>query len=68
MRRHPSWTKLPFAGLLRRMLRDTRAATAIEYGLIVSLVVIAMIASFMTVADTTTGMWNNISSKVSNAR
>ncbi len=68
MRRRPSWTKLPLAGLLRQVLRDSRGATAIEYGLIVSLVVIAMIASFMTVADTTTGMWNSISNKVTNAR
>ncbi|MEG8058159.1 Flp family type IVb pilin [Sphingomonas sp. 22L2VL55-3] len=43
-------------------------ATAIEYGLIIALVVIAMIAGLTALADTTTGMWGNVNSKVANAR
>lgn len=50
---------------LVRLARDRRAATAIEYGLIVSLVVIAMIGAFTQVADVTTALWGNISTKVS---
>ncbi|KQM65033.1 pilus assembly protein [Sphingomonas sp. Leaf17] len=50
---------------LVRFARDRRAATAIEYGLIVSLVVIAMIGAFTQVADVTTALWGNISTKVS---
>lgn len=50
--------------LLRQVLADRRGATAIEYGLIVSLIVIAMIGSFQQVANVTTVMWNNVSSEV----
>ncbi|WP_174291411.1 Flp family type IVb pilin [Sphingomonas bacterium] len=50
-----------------RLLRDTRGGTAIEYGLIVALVVIAMIASFKELANTTVGMWGNVNTKVSAA-
>ncbi len=50
--------------LLRQILADRRGATAIEYGLIVSLIVIAMIGSFQQVANVTTVMWNNVSSEV----
>ncbi len=45
-----------------------RGATAVEYGLIVALIVITMIASFKVLANTTTGMWNNVSDKVQSAR
>lgn len=54
--------------VLGLLLRDTRAATAVEYGLILAVIVLAMIASFIGVADATTDLWNNISAKVSRAR
>lgn len=50
---------------LGRIVRDERGATAIEYGLIVSLIVIAMVGALNTLADTTTGMWNDVSNNVS---
>ncbi|MBX9814506.1 MAG: Flp family type IVb pilin [Sphingomonas sp.] len=53
--------------LLRRLLIERRAATAVEYGLIVSLVVIAMIASLQALAGQTVGMWNNVSTRVTQA-
>ncbi len=53
--------------LLRRLARSRKGATAVEYGLIVSLVVITMVAALQGLASTTTGMWNNISDKVTNA-
>lgn len=46
---------------------DRRAATAIEYGLIAALIVIAMIASFKLVAASTVGMWGNVQTKIANA-
>jgi pilus assembly protein Flp/PilA len=46
------------------LLKDKRAATAVEYGLIIALIVIAMMASLGTVANVTTGMWNNVSNEV----
>ncbi len=42
---------------LARLLRNDAGATAIEYGLIVSLIVIAIISSVRGVADETNGLW-----------
>jgi pilus assembly protein Flp/PilA len=53
--------------LIRTAFRDSRGATAIEYGLIVALIVIAMIASLSGVADATIGMWSNVNNKVATA-
>ena len=50
--------------LLAALLGDRRGGTAIEYGLILALVVITMIAALVSLADTTTGMWNGISANV----
>ncbi len=50
--------------LMRALARDRKGATAIEYGLIVSLVVIAMLAALTNFANVSVGMWNNISNKV----
>ena len=52
---------------LRNIARDDRAATAIEYGLIVSLIVVAIIGSLQAVAGRTITMWTNVSAAVSNA-
>ena len=40
-----------------RLLRDTRGATAIEYGLIVALICCAIIGAMDSVADENTGLW-----------
>jgi pilus assembly protein Flp/PilA len=50
------------------LARERRGGTAIEYGLILALVVLAMMGALMGVADVTTNMWGNISTKVQNAR
>lgn len=47
-------------GRLVRLAKDERAASAVEYGLIAALIVMAMIAGLHQVANTTTGMWNNV--------
>lgn len=54
--------------LPRALLRCTRGASAVEYGLIVSLIVIAMVASLKLVANQNTGIWDNVHSAVANAR
>ena len=53
--------------LIGKLLRDRRGATAIEYGLIVSLIVIAMLSAFIGLAHTTTDIWGNVAAKVTNA-
>jgi pilus assembly protein Flp/PilA len=50
----------PFA----KLVRDKKAATAIEYGLIVALIVIAMIAGLQVFAGSTISMWNSVQQNV----
>ncbi|MEO8375175.1 MAG: Flp family type IVb pilin [Sphingomonas bacterium] len=54
--------------IIRRLAKNRRGGTAIEYGLIAALVVITMIAAFQQVAGTTIGMWTNVSTKMQVAR
>lgn len=49
---------------LRTCLVDERGATAVEYGLIIALVVLALIAGLSTFASTTVGMWNDVANIV----
>ena len=49
---------------LMRLLRDDRGATAVEYGLIVTLIVIAMMAALNGVADENNSLWSTVSNKV----
>ena len=53
---------------LAHVVRDSRGATAIEYGLILGLVVIAMIVGLSAMANSTIGMWNTVDTKVAQAR
>ena len=52
----------------RDLARDQRGATAVEYGLIAALIVIAMVGALRGVADANSGMWNNVSNKVATSR
>jgi len=52
---------------MKRLIQDVRGATAIEYGLICALIVLAMIAALNQLAGTTTTMWNDVSNKIENA-
>lgn len=50
--------------ILRQLLRDQAGATAVEYGLIVSLIVVATVAAMREVADENTGLWAVVSANV----
>jgi pilus assembly protein Flp/PilA len=52
---------------IMRLITDDRGATAIEYGLVVALIALAVIGSVNVVADETIGMWNFISDTLDNA-
>jgi len=52
--------------LLRSLKRDEKAATAVEYGLIIALIFLAIVAAVDNVAKRTIKMWNNVSTEVSN--
>ena len=49
---------------VKEVLADRSAATAVEYGLIISLVVLAMVTALQGVADVTVTMWNDVRTKV----
>jgi pilus assembly protein Flp/PilA len=53
--------------LFVRLLHETRGATAIEYGLVLALVVIALMSGLVALADTSFGMWNHVSAEVVSA-
>ncbi len=44
------------------LLRSTKAATAVEYGLLLALIFIAAMGAISSVGKSTIGMWNNVSS------
>lgn len=54
--------------LCRNILKDTRGASAVEYGLILSMIVIAMISALQTVANEVTTMWYFVSDEVTEVR
>lgn len=54
--------------MLCGLLADRRGATAIEYGLIAALIVIAMMGGLSALGGGAGGMWTELSQKVSNAR
>ena len=50
--------------MLRRLRSDKRGATAIEYGLIVSLIVVAIIGALSALGGGAGGMWGKLDSEV----
>jgi pilus assembly protein Flp/PilA len=49
---------------IRGIAKCQQGATAVEYGLILSLLVIAMMAALSNVAGSTTDMWNGVANDV----
>ncbi|KQT32320.1 hypothetical protein ASG29_10955 [Sphingomonas sp. Leaf412] len=63
-------TPRPPAAIYRfavRLARDSRGGSAIEYGLILAIVVLGTFAALLGLADVTTGMWRDIAAKVTAA-
>ena len=52
--------------MLRMLGACRRGATAIEYGLIVALIAIAMVAGASALGGGSKGMWSKLSDKVTN--
>lgn len=49
---------------LQKLGRDTRGATAVEYGLILALVFLAMVGAVQSFGQETIRMWTNVSTAV----
>ncbi len=45
---------------MKKIVDDQSGATAVEYGLIIALLVVAMIAALQGVATSTIGMWARV--------
>jgi pilus assembly protein Flp/PilA len=52
---------------LRRLVSDSRAATAVEYGLIAALIVLACVGALTGVANKTVGVWNYVADAANRA-
>lgn len=52
---------------LRKILGDRRGATAVEYGFILAMVVLAMMIALQLLAGEVTETWNDIADKVQKA-
>jgi pilus assembly protein Flp/PilA len=50
--------------MLRRLVADRRGATAIEYGLMVALIAVAMMGGLSVLGGGSDGMWTKVSTKV----
>ena len=54
----------PMRLFFAKLIRDSKAASAVEYALICALIVLAMMAGVTAVAGRTTTMWNDVSNNV----
>ena len=55
------------ARFARKLNRDARGAVALEYGLVVALIVIAVMFAIAELAKTNLDIWTNVSTKVTAA-
>jgi Flp pilus assembly pilin Flp len=54
---------MPF---LRRLLRETEATTAVEYAVLLALILMSVIAAVSTVGSQSGGLWSNIKGQLQN--
>ena len=50
--------------IMQRILRDNKAATAIEYGLIASLIVVAALVALNNFSNSAIAMFTNVETKI----
>jgi len=55
------------ASFFKRLQHDTAGATAVEYGLVVGLIAVAMVGALWEVANTASDMWNDIEARSTDA-
>ncbi|WP_234024806.1 Flp family type IVb pilin [Tsuneonella amylolytica] len=58
---------MPMRKLIRAIASDISGATAVEYGLILSLIFLAMVAAIQNFGNVTTNMWNDTADKMQKA-
>jgi pilus assembly protein Flp/PilA len=63
----PDGEARPMRLFFAKLIRDIKAATAVEYALICALIVLAMIAGLNAVVSQTITMWGEVSESVNNS-
>ena len=54
--------------ILKKLKTDDTGATAVEYGLIIALIFLAMMGGVQAFGTSAISMWNNVSDRVEEAR
>ena len=62
--RVPRPARSPLRRAALRLLLESRGGTAIEYGLILAIIVLGMLTALIGLADVTTGIWFDMDAKV----
>jgi pilus assembly protein Flp/PilA len=52
---------------IRRLIQSEEAATATEYAVLLALILLALISAITSVGNSTSGLWQNDVSRISNA-
>ena len=52
---------------MKQLLQDENGATAVEYGLILAMIFLAMLAAVQGVGNETIGLWNKVSTTSNDA-
>jgi len=55
---------MPMRNLIKRIAGDISGATAVEYGLILALIFLAMVAAVQNFGNETISMWSRVGDKV----
>ena len=55
---------MPMRNLIKRIASDISGATAVEYGLILAMVFLAMLVAVQNFGNQTISMWTDVASKV----
>jgi len=63
----PADGMLPMRAIIRRFVCDRRGATAIEYGLVVALVSLALVASISSTHNSLQNMFVNLADRFDNS-
>jgi len=59
--------RMPMRNLIKRIASDISGATAVEYGLILALIFLAMLAAVQNFGNQTISMWNKVGTKMDEA-
>ena len=58
---------MPMRNHIKRLASDISGATAVEYGLILALIFLAMLAAVQNFGNSTISMWNKVADKTNEA-